>query len=216
MWKYWIWGKYTGINEVDLLVCVYMHGCVHRDKLIYYLLIYLFSAFSLHDSVAIYMMPLLRNLLRHLQTSPRAVLGIRENGVHMVCRFAGLFSCPLLVLVVRDPWPMVTSAWSEGMLVYVQRWELHGRWLSGWWVPFPTSVPLPLAATGSSRTLWVRRSWGSKVPSALETAGASPSCAVGFTQLWAAASALHRACSRGWRWPRCRAGPFERHGWLCP
>ena len=48
--------------------------------------------------------------------------GIRENGVHVIRRLAGLFSFPVLFFFGRHTWEVVTLTWSKGVAVH---WALR-------------------------------------------------------------------------------------------
>lgn len=106
-------------------VCVYMRGCIHEDKLLFFFFPLLY--FSSFQPFLLYLCFHLRDAAcKKSSPSPHKqalgpCCGIRENGVHMVRRLAGLFSFPLLLFFGRHPQQVVTSARSEGAAVRVER-----------------------------------------------------------------------------------------------
>lgn len=97
-------------------------------------------------------------------------------------------------------------------------WALESNMAGGFGVGgsplHPTSAPFHchlLAATVSGHSHWLlpRKLWARRREAAqflgLATPAASPLHAMGFMQLCAASSAVCEVCSRGWRWPHCRA-----------
>lgn len=164
-------------------VFMYKYGYILKDSffLLIFFLVFLPLCFHFHSHET--------SFKKSPPLPPKQALrpswGIRESAVHMVYGLVGLFSFPFQFFFGRCPRQVVLSAWSKGMALRVERRATQPVALGSvvsLSVPLLPHNPHPLGSFLLVMSQEGRSEKAAQLPG-LETAAASPSCLMGFTQL---------------------------------